>query len=97
MNRIKELRRKAGLSQKELGEAIGVNHSAIARYELGNRTVSVATARRLCDVFGCSMEYLFGQPEAAALEDAAVLEAYHALSAKDRKIVDTILREYWVC
>ena len=31
MNRIKELRQKAGLSQRELGEAIGMNHSAIAR------------------------------------------------------------------
>ena len=96
MNRIRELREKRGITQTELGEAIGVDHSAIARYERGSRRVNVETARKLCDFFGCSIGYLLYQPEASALDDASVIEAYHALSDRDRTFVDMIFRDYLV-
>ena len=95
MNRIRELRKCRGISQSELGEAIGLNHSTIAKYELGSRSVNIDTIRKMCDYFGCSMDYLMGQPEKAASDDDEnIIAAYHALNDRDRKIVDLILRRY---
>ena len=37
MNRIKELRINAGLSQKELGDMVGLTHAAVSRHENGSR------------------------------------------------------------
>ena len=94
MNRIKELRQKAGLSQKELAEAIGTERTVIAKYEAGSRRVNVDNARKMGNLFGCSMEYLLGLPEAPGLDDASAVKAYHALDDRDRQIVDLILSRY---
>lgn len=94
MNRIRELREERGLTQSELGEATGIHRTAIARFELGNRKVNVNVARKLCDYFGCSMDDLLNRPETADFDDASFLEAYHAASDRDRKLVDMILLEY---
>ena len=94
MNRIRELRKSRSLSQSELAEALGLDHSTIAKYELGNRSVNIDTMRKMCDYFGCSMDYLMGQPETAASDDEGIIMAYHALNDRDRKIVDTIFQNY---
>ena len=96
MNRIRELRKCRGISQTELAEAIGMTHSAIARYELGSRRMNVDTIRKMCDYFGCSMDYLMGQPEQPTSDDEGILVAYRALNDRDRKIVDMIFQDYLV-
>lgn len=96
MNRIKQLREERSLSQKELGEAIGLQRTAIAKYESENRKLSLNVACKLCDYFGCSIDYLLGRTEPAALtlDDGSVVKAYHAASDRDRKILDLILFKY---
>ena len=96
MNRIRELRKSRGISQSELAQAVGLNHSTIAKYELGNRSVNIDTIRKMCDYFGCSMDYLMGQPERAASDDEGIIIAYRALNDRDRKIVDMIFHDYLV-
>ena len=96
MNRIRELRKCRRISQSELGKAIGLNHSTIAKYELGNRSVNIDTIRKMCDYFGCSMDYLMGQPERAKSDDEGIIIAYRALNDRDRKIVDMIFQDYLV-
>ena len=96
MNRIKQLREERSLSQKELGEAIGLQRTAIAKYESENRKLSLNVACKLCDSFGCSIDCLLGRTEPAALnlDDGSVVKAYHAASDRDRKILDLILFKY---
>ena len=45
--RIRYFRKKKGFTQKELGEAIGVNDSTIRNYELGNRTPDANTMAKI--------------------------------------------------
>ncbi|WP_311537788.1 helix-turn-helix transcriptional regulator [uncultured Anaerococcus sp.] len=51
MKKIKELRIKNNLSQKEMGKIIGVNGRAIGNYERGIRALSVDKAKKLGEYF----------------------------------------------
>lgn len=47
MKKLKELRIKNNMSQKEMGEIIGVNDRAVGNYERGDRMLSVDKAKKL--------------------------------------------------
>ena len=54
--RVYELRKKRGLSQKELGEAVGLSHKAIRA-----RSTTIEKLIALADFFGVTMDYLIGR------------------------------------
>lgn len=61
MNKLKENRKKAGLSQKELSERSGVNIRTIQDYEQGRKSVNKAqglTLYRLATVLNVTIEAL---------------------------------------
>lgn len=58
-NRVKELREKSGLTQKELGEKVGVSRQAINAIETGKFDPSIWLAYDLAKYFDLSIEYLF--------------------------------------
>ena len=58
--RIYKLRRSAGLTQSELGEAIGVNASAVAHWERNHKSVHAVNIIALCSFFGVSADWLLG-------------------------------------
>lgn len=58
-NRIRELRIRQGLNQKQLAEAVGVSQSVISDYETGTISPLLGTAFRLADVLECSVSDLF--------------------------------------
>lgn len=57
-NKLKELRDKKGITQKECSEDTGVSMRAITRYENGHQIGSPAIMRRLAAYFEVSMDYL---------------------------------------
>ena len=61
--RIFELRKKAHLSQKELGEAIGLSHKAISTLESGTRGTTIEKLVALSEFFGVSIDYLVGRTD----------------------------------
>lgn len=68
---IKKLRKEQGLTQEQLGEAIGASQTYIADLESGRRdinNISAGTLVRLADILGTSAEYIINPPE--HLEDA---------------------------
>ena len=62
-NRVEELRKQRGLSQKELGEAVGLSHKAISTIESGSRSTTIEKLVLLADFFGVSTDYLLGRRE----------------------------------
>lgn len=56
VQRIVELRKERGVSQKQLAEAIGLDPSSMNRAEKGERAVSIAELLRVADYFGLSVE-----------------------------------------
>ncbi len=55
---LRELRKKNGLTQVELGEKIGVTGSAIVQYEKGKRVPDLFTVVRLSEVLNVSVEII---------------------------------------
>ncbi|TLQ24680.1 helix-turn-helix domain-containing protein [Lactobacillus helveticus] len=60
MNRIKEIRKKKGLSLQQVADAVGLGNNTISRYETGKREPKLETWKKLADFFGVSVPYLQG-------------------------------------
>ena len=58
--RIAELRKACDMSQKELGEKLGVSASAIGMYEQGRREPNNAMMIAMEKLFGVTVDYLLG-------------------------------------
>ncbi|MDH3973414.1 MAG: helix-turn-helix domain-containing protein [Deltaproteobacteria bacterium] len=52
--RLVELRKKAGLTQRELAKKLGREHSFVAHYELGERRIDLAEFYWICKACGAS-------------------------------------------
>ena len=58
--RLCQLRKQAGLSQRELGKVIGVSNKAICTMELGTRETTFQRLVWLAEFFHVSADYLLG-------------------------------------
>lgn len=57
-NKLRALREKKGLLQKELANEIGISTSTIGMYEQGRREPDFETVKKLANYFGVSIDYL---------------------------------------
>ncbi len=100
MNRIRDLRTSSGMSQAQLGAKIGCVGQTISKFENETRQLDPPTICALCDIFGCTADYLIGRSDAqlpaVTSEQAAVLRAYDRLPLEIRKAVDGLLAPYMV-
>lgn len=60
MNRLKELRKTQGLTQKELGEQLNLDTSTIGKYERGVNEPSLLLCQILANSFNVTPQYLVG-------------------------------------
>lgn len=67
--RVLQLRKQRGLSQKELGDAVGLSHKAISTIESGSRGTSLEKLIALAKFFGVSTDYLLGLTADRSLEE----------------------------
>lgn len=87
--KIREARLAKGMTQEELGEILGVQKSAIAKYENG-RVVNIkrSNLKKIADVLGLKPHELIF--EAPTLEMADV----HARILRDQEVIDMIEKYY---
>lgn len=62
MKNLATLRRKRGLTQVELGDAVGSDGNSISRYERGIVTPSTEVVCKLADFFSVSVDTLLNGP-----------------------------------
>lgn len=60
-DRLKELRHKLNLSQKDVATYLDLSPSIISGYETGERTPSASIIMRLADLYHCSTDYILGK------------------------------------
>lgn len=58
--KILEYRQNKGLTQEELAGRIGVTPQALSKWERGQSLPDIALLAELCQVLGCSADYLLG-------------------------------------
>lgn len=56
--KIRELRRKSGLSQEELADKLDVSRQAVSKWETGAAVPTTETLVQLADFFGVSLDLL---------------------------------------
>lgn len=98
MNRLRDLRIASGMTQKELAGKLQCVPTAISKYELEQLGMDSKIISKLCDIFGCTADYLIGRSavpySAVADEDAQLLQIYHALPLEIRRAVDGLMAPY---
>ena len=96
MNRIRDLRTANGWTQSQLGKKIGAAKSTVSGYESGDHQLTPALINTLCDLFGCTADYLLGRSQvlqpAITDQQFRLLQAYEAADARDREYIDHLLR-----
>lgn len=106
--RIKLLRRDAGMTQREVAEKIGVTYRTYQNYEAGASVPSGNVLTKLAKVFGISMDMLAdkgdtkAQASATNSELSALLEEMQALFAggklhdEDKKyVIEALTEAFW--
>ena len=63
VNNIKEQRMEAGITQEDLGKAVGVSRQSIIAIEKGQYIPSLPLALKFAKYFNCKMEELFSLAE----------------------------------
>ncbi len=83
MERIRALREERGLTQKELAEAIGVDRTAIAKYESGASGAKSEMLGKLANYFDVTTDYILGRtnkkapaPETQSRSDEEEIREY---------------------
>ena len=56
--RLKELRKKKGISQLKLAMDLSLNQNSVSRYENGTREADYETLIKIADYFHVSIDYL---------------------------------------
>lgn len=72
--RIKEARKKAGLTQKELGAKLGIAYQTLAQWENDLRNPKQETIRRIADALNCDFFWLL-LGESLSIEERSALSA----------------------
>lgn len=80
---VKDLRLKRGLSQEELGEAVGLNKNTIGMLERGERNTKDSNTERIADFFGVTVDFLKGKNDSKDDEPDMVKELLEMLVKKD--------------
>ena len=96
--KIKNARKKAGLSQRELGERLNVSGALIAQYENGSRKPKLDTCRKIASALGIYIGDLIddwstiSQEEISndlqnglPLNELAILQNYRILNEKGQE------------
>ncbi len=61
--KLQEARKKAGLTQEQVADFLGVNKILISYYENGTREISIATLRNLANLYGYTLNYFLSDDE----------------------------------
>lgn len=94
--RIKELRLKNDLTQKDLSDFLVVTPKTVSFYELGQRMPPANVLMKLCQKFNVSVDYLLGLTDIPYTIDDYIAKqkktgtqpAADEYSADERKIID---------
>ena len=95
-NAITHHRKRLGLTQEQLAQRLDVTNQAVSKWETDQCCPDVTVLPKLADIFGISLDELFGRSENSSKTAAlpwendkklyiAVFEGHHLLASNERK------------
>ena len=105
LENLRKLRTEAGVTQKQLADAISVSQQSINKYENHNVEPDVATLCALADYFQTSVDYLVGHTQVDHViesverrdfnqDEIKIIEQFRSLNAKQKSCVRLLLDTY---
>lgn len=91
--RMRLLRKKKQLSQKEVAEALEISYSAYNMYEKGKREPNISILQKIADYFKVTLDDLVGPIQLSA-EDSTVSPLGPFNSIKEYRAATQTVREY---
>jgi transcriptional regulator with XRE-family HTH domain len=61
--KLKRLRRNQNMTQQDLAEALGIDRTTVTKYESRDIPPPMTSVRKICELFGVSMDYMMGTEE----------------------------------
>jgi len=101
MTNLAKLRNQRGISQKIVGEEIGITQQNLSRYEKNVLFIPADMLIRLADYYNVTTDYILGitdekrvfQGERRFTDREQVMELYESLSPKKKKMIREIMEE----
>lgn len=81
--RLKDLRKRRGLSQVALAERLGLSKSTIGAYETGDITPSLEALNLIADFFNVDIDYLLGKEEVST----------YIITPEQKEVVDAVCED----
>ena len=81
-NKLRELRESKGLTQKQLGELLGVSASTVSMYELDYRRPTYERLIRYVDIFNTSADFILSTSNQLK-DNFSALDYEHRKSAEE--------------
>lgn len=91
-NRLKDARKKKGLTQDELGKLVGVGKSAICCYEKETRNPTIETIIEFMHVLGVTSDYLLGTDDLIKVEHAQLPE-FRTMTKEEVMFIDELRKD----
>lgn len=80
--RIRALREKKGITQRELADLLGVTDAAVSKWEHGKNYPDITLLERLSEVLGCKVSELLGLESGSEEE---IVRSFTDLAAEERR------------
>ncbi|MBK9373718.1 MAG: helix-turn-helix transcriptional regulator [Holophagales bacterium] len=92
--RLQEIRKKRGLSQKELGAAVGVHYIQVSKYETGVNFPTVGKVLQIARTLQVSLDQLFGEvvPDEAHVKNLRLLRRFRELEQLPKDDQETAIK-----
>ena len=97
--RLVQLRKKHGITQKQLAKSLSLSELAIQNYESGRRKPAYDALISLADYFGVSLDYLVGRadtptpvPQTAQSAETEIQSEFNKLTESEQKDVLDYIR-----
>jgi len=86
--RLKEARKKIGLTQSEVADIIGIDDTTISKYENNKSEPDNDTLNKLANLYKVSVDWLHGRKTKVMNEDdMKILNGFNRLSEKDQEYI----------
>lgn len=92
--KLRQARKAAGMTQKELAQAVELKHNAVSNWEKGISSPDPDTIRRLCEILRMPPNFFFDTEESTALSgvEFALFGEVRQLSPEDQQDVLNFIR-----
>ena len=102
--RLKKLRKKEKLTQKDIATFLNISQPAYQQFESGKKKMNLETMEKLADYFNVSIDYLLGKTDIPDLDleididnaiDNSVAYDGTPITDNDREIIKDFLKDYF--